>query len=133
MHKDPFSRLDLCAVNQCAVAGRRGYIKPRCLLKAPPFGDREQGCPRAGDQLGIRALRGTEDPVAGLEPCVRAVGGCREDGAAEFGSGDPREGRLVLVPALDLQDVEEVGRRGVDADEVLGGFGGRCGEVGGDC
>ncbi len=39
-----------------------------------------------------------------------------EDGAGELGAGDPGEGRLVLVFAPDLEEVEEVGGGGVDGD-----------------
>jgi hypothetical protein len=35
----------------------------------------------------------------------------------------------VLVFAADLEEVEEVGGRGVDGDKVFGGFGGGGGEV----
>lgn len=50
--------------------------------------------------------------------------------ACEFGAGGPGEGRLVLVFASDLQDVEEVLGGGVVGDEVLGRFGGGVGEGG---
>lgn len=36
---------------------------------------------------------------------------------------------LMLIFALDLEDVEEVGGSSVDLDEVLIGFGGRVGKV----
>jgi hypothetical protein len=52
------------------------------------------------------------------------------DYAAEFGAGDPGEGRLVLVFAADLQQVEEVCCCAVDADCVLVWCWGWGGEVG---
>lgn len=77
-------------------------------------------------------LRGAEDAVAEFELRRRGRGGGeRGDDSGEFGAGDPREGRLVLVFPLDLEEVEEVGCRGVDGDLVEGG-GGRWGRVGGD-
>ena len=52
------------------------------------------------------------------------------DHAAEFGAGDPGEGRLVLVFAADLEEVEEVCCCAVDADCVLVWCWGWGGEVG---
>ena len=57
-------------------------------------------------------------------------GGAGGHDAGEFGAGDPGEGGLVLVAAADLEEVEEIGARGVDADGVLVGGGGRVGEGG---
>jgi len=65
---------------------------------------------------------------------VWALGGGRGrdgcDDAAEFRAADPGEGRLVLVFAADLQQVEEVCCCAVDADCVLVGCWGWGGEVG---
>lgn len=70
----------------------------------------------------VGALGGAEDAVADAE-AWRGRGGGWEGGdcAGEFGAADPGEGRLVLVFALDLEDVEEVCAGGVDLDEVLVG------------
>ena len=73
----------------------------------------------------VGALGGAEDAVADAE-AWRGRGG-REGGweggdcAGEFGTADPGEGGLVLVFALDLEDVEEVCAGGVDLDEVFVG------------
>lgn len=88
---------------------------------------------------GVGALAGAEDAVADLEfvgggrvhGAVDAgqgraaglrVGGRGEDGAGELGAGDPRQGRLVLVFAADLEEVEEIGAAGADLDEVFVGM-----------
>lgn len=53
-----------------------------------------------------------------------------EDEKWEGGRGErEKRTRLVLVLALYLQDVEEVGRRGLDLDEVFVGLGRRVGQV----
>jgi len=53
-----------------------------------------------------------------------------EDEKWEGGRGErEKRTRLVLVLALHLQDVEEVGRRGLDLDEVFVGLGRRVGQV----
>lgn len=66
---------------------------------------------------GISALGRTEDAIADAEARRRGGGGGNcGDGAGEFGPADPGEGWLVLVFALDLEDVEEVGAGGVDLD-----------------
>lgn len=69
----------------------------------------------------ICALRGAKDPVSLLEfwICIGRRG--RKDDAGKFGTGDPGKGRLVLVSAPDLEEVEEVGCSGVDSNEVGGG------------
>lgn len=74
---------------------------------------------------GISALVSAEDAITDAE--ARGRGGSWDcgDGAGEFGTADPGEGRLVLVFALDLEDIEEVCAGGVDLDEVfVGGWGG---------
>lgn len=67
-------------------------------------------------------MRCAEDAVADFE--ARIARWCGEDCAGEFGAADPRQGGLVLVFTLDLEDVEEVCACGVDLDEVfVGGWG----------
>lgn len=51
-----------------------------------------------------------------------------EHNAGEFGAGDPGEGRLMLIFATDLEQVEEVGGAGANADEVLVWGGGWVGD-----
>ena len=67
----------------------------------------------------IGALGSAKDSVTDFE--FVCLGGCRsgEDGAGEFHAGNPWERRLVLIFALDLEDVEEIGTCGVDLDEVF--------------
>ena len=82
---------------------------------------------------GISALRSAKDLVSGFVAGigVGGRGGPGENDAGELGAGDPGERGLVLIFAADLEKVEEVGCRGVDGDEVFGGFGGwGCGEGG---
>lgn len=70
----------------------------------------------------IGALGGAEDAVTNAE-AWRGGGGGWEGGncAGEFGTADPGEWGLVLVFALDLEDVEEVCAGGVDLDKVFVG------------
>lgn len=77
---------------------------------------------------GVAALGGAEDAVAEAEFGGGEGGWEGGDDAGEFGTGDPGEGRLVLVFAPDLEEVEEVGCRSVDGDEVLVGAGDGGGE-----
>lgn len=70
----------------------------------------------------VSALRGSKDPIALFELGVRYRGWGREDDASEFGTRYPRERRLNLVLAAYLEEVEEIGCRGMDCDEV-GGWG----------
>jgi hypothetical protein len=63
----------------------------------------------------VGALSGAEDTVAEFEAVV-CRGGHGGYCTGEFGATDPREWRLVLVFALDLEDVEEVCAGGVDFD-----------------
>lgn len=68
---------------------------------------------------GVGALRGAEDAGAHAESGLGVPGWCGEDCAGEFGAADPGERGLVLVFALDLENVEEVGARGVNLDQVF--------------
>lgn len=67
----------------------------------------------------VGALRGAEDAVADFKAVVCGRGWDCADGAGEFGAADPWQRRLVLVFALDLEDVEEVCSRRVDFNEVF--------------
>lgn len=71
----------------------------------------------------VGALSGAEDAVADAEASRGRGRGGWEGGdcAGEFGATDPGERGLVLVFALDLEDVEEVCAGGVDLDEVFVG------------
>lgn len=89
---------------------------------------------------GVGALAGSEHTVADLELVWsgridgavdtsksrrrrrsggRGSRGCSDHHAGELAAGDPGEGRLVLVFAADLEQVEEVGAAGADLDEVV--------------
>lgn len=63
----------------------------------------------------VGSLCGAEDAVADSKAVVWG-GGNGEDCSSEFGAADPGERRLVLVFALDLEDVEEVCAGRVDFD-----------------
>lgn len=80
---------------------------------------------------GVCALCSAEHTVTDLEAWCGGGGGSGEGGdcAGEFGAADPGKWGLVLVFALDLEDVEEVCAGGVDFDEVFvwaGGGRGYC-------
>lgn len=67
----------------------------------------------------IGALGRSEDAITNIEATLLAHG-CRrwdgKDGAGKLSASDPWEGWLVLILALDLEQVEEIGARGVDFD-----------------
>ena len=63
-------------------------------------------------------MRSTKNAVSELEFWVLEVGRDGGDDARELGAGDPGKGWLVLVFAADLEEVEEVGGRGVDVYNV---------------
>ena len=67
------------------------------------------------------AARDRHHPIAGLA-AAHAVAD-RIDRAGDFGAGDERKGRLDLVLALHLQDVEEIERGRVVANPHLAGPG----------
>lgn len=83
----------------------------------------------------VGALGGAEDAVADAEAWRGGRGGGGWEGcdcAGEFGAADPGKRGLVLVFALDLEDIEEVCASGVDLDKVFVG-GGCWGWDFGDC
>lgn len=66
---------------------------------------------------GISALGSSEDAITDIEATLLIRGSWDgKDGAGELSASDPWEGRLVLILALNLEQVEEVGARGVDFD-----------------
>lgn len=69
-------------------------------------------CGEEGDGfLGVGALIGTEDSVAGTEGGGFGGG---EDDACEFGAKEEGEGGLILVFSCHLEEVKEVCGSGVD-------------------
>lgn len=83
------------------------------------------------DVGGIGTLGGAEDAIAHLEPALSLFlslyRGSRngQNGTCEFGAPDPWQRRLVLILALNLEQVEEIGAGGVNFDQVV--IGGRRG------
>jgi hypothetical protein len=61
-------------------------------------------------------LRSPEDFVSYFVFWFVGGGGRREDYAREFGAGNPRQWRLMLVFPCDLEEVKEIGRRGMDGN-----------------
>lgn len=117
--KDPVPPLDVGAVDESAVGRGRRDEEARSVLEAPSVRDGEERGLRGEDVRGVGALGRAEDAVTGLEARVGDRGRCCQDCAGEFHPRDPGQGRLVLVLALDLEQVEEVGPRGVDLDQVF--------------
>jgi hypothetical protein len=112
-------------MHQTTVGGRRGDEQTSRIFEAPPLRHGEEGGLRGEDVGGVRALCSAEDAITDAEAWGRSGGWNCGDGAGEFGTADPGEWWLVLVFALDLEDVEEVCAGGVDLDEVfVGGRGG---------
>ena len=135
MDKNVITGLDSRADNQRAVACRGRHKQAGGLLVAPALWNSQHAVLLGHGLGGICALSGPEDPGANGKFGVPGVGGRGQHDTRKLGTGDPREGwrvlvfdnnsrrcvltRLVLVFALDLQDIKKVGRRGVDLDEVL--------------
>jgi hypothetical protein len=67
----------------------------------------------------VSTLNSTEDSLTDFESGIRCGSWDSEDRSCELGTANPRQGRLVLVFSLDLQDIEEIGTGRVDLDEVL--------------
>jgi hypothetical protein len=117
--EDPVSRLDVGAVDEPAVGGGCGDEEAGCVFEAPALWDGEEGGFGSEDVCGVCALEGAEDAITDFEFWGSGSCRCREDCACEFGACDPWEWGLVLVFALDLEQVEEVRAGGVDLDEVF--------------
>jgi hypothetical protein len=114
-------------MHQCRIARRRCDEQARRLEEPPAARDRPQPLLGGRDLGRVAALRGAEDAVADAElgrGAARELGRRGEHDAGELGPGHPGQRRLVLVLAADLQQVEEVGRRGADGNEIFRGRGG---------
>ena len=114
--------LDVGSGDQASVAGGCSHKHAGSLIEAPALRHRLQPLFGTRDMRGISALAGSKDSVADLvEGCTatRQGRGCFENDTRELRASNPREGWLVLVLAADLQQVEEVGCRGVDGNQVL--------------
>jgi len=83
-------------------------------LKRPSIWNRKKGLLRGAELSRKSTLRSTKDARARRELGVGIVARSRDDGACKLGASNPGEGRLVLVFALDLENVKEVGGGGVD-------------------
>lgn len=118
VNEDPISSFDVCSRNQRSVGRGHRNEKACGLEEGPALGYGLELLFFGTDELGIASLSCTEDLVADGE-FVATLGGDGCDYAAEFGARDPRERRLVLVFAADLEEVEEVGCCAVDTDGVL--------------
>ena len=91
MDEDPFAGLGVCARDEGTVGGGGGDVEACGVLEAPLQRDGQEGVFGREDVGCVGALGGAEDAIALLElggPFTR--GGCRDDGAREFGAGDPR-------------------------------------------
>lgn len=124
--------LNACARNETRIAGRRGDKKARRVEEAPALWHRPQALLSAGNMSSVAALAGAEDLVTGLVLGLLAAGErCRrlQNDARKLGAGNPRQRRLVLVLAADLEQVKEVGGRGVNSNQVLIGLGRRSGQL----
>jgi hypothetical protein len=114
--------LDVGSGDQAGVAGGCSHKHAGSLIEAPALGHRLQPLFGTRDMCGISALAGSKDSVADLEEgcaATRQGRGCFKNNARELRASNPREGWLVLVLAADLQQVEEVGCRGVDGNQIL--------------
>lgn len=121
--------------HQRPITRRRRHHQPRRLDEIPPLRHGPQRRLRGADPRRVPALARPEDAIPRFERRVRrgrGRGRGREDDAGELAAGDPGEGRLGLVPAPDLEEVEEVGGGGADGDEVFVRGRGRVREGGDD-
>ena len=116
MHEDVVPLFDAGAKDQPRVARGRRDHQPGCVLETPSGRHGPQAGFFGADVCCECALARAEDARADgmFGRCISPRGG--QHGAGEFDAGYPGEGRLVLVCAADLQQVEEIGRGGVDGD-----------------
>jgi hypothetical protein len=118
--------------NQPSITRRRSNKHARRIRKTPSLRHTLQLLLGACNMCRIPALTRAKHLVAGLKlRRLAARKRCRglQDDARELGAGNPGKCGLVLVFAADLEQVKEVGGRGVDGDEVFVGFGDGRGEV----
>nr|POE79862.1 hypothetical protein CFP56_07928 [Quercus suber] len=118
VHQHPVARLDLRPRHQPRVGRRHRDEQPRRLEAAPALRHRLQLRLDGADLRRVPALRRAEHLVADPE-LGAALARDRGHDARELRAGDPRQLGLVLVFAPDLQQIEEVGGRGMDVDAVL--------------
>ena len=132
MDEHPIAGFDVRALHERSIGCRHRDEQSCRFEERPALGHRLQLLAFGADDFSVAALGCAEDFVA--DGIVWALGGGLDgngcDYAAELGAADPGEGRLVLVFAADLQQVEEVCCCAVDADCVLVGCWGWVGEVG---
>lgn len=119
VNKHPVTSLDPSAMHQTTVGGGCRYKQTSGIFEAPPRRDGKQRLLRGQNAFRIGALGRTEDPVASLEAWGLRGSGNSDNGAGELGATDPGQWRLVLIFALNLEDVEEVGAGGVNLNQVF--------------
>ena len=88
----------------------------------------EKGSPLGSVALSFEEKNIADDAVAGSK--AGDAGPQAFDFTGEFGGGREREGRLMLVLARNDKRVEEIQRRGFDADHRLARSGGGFGDIG---
>jgi hypothetical protein len=116
MNKNPITSLHPSPVNKTSIGSRRRNEQAGRIFETPSGWHGEEGVLGCENVGCVGALCGAEDAVADFE--ARVLGGDWDGGdcAGEFDAADPREWWLVLVFALDLEDIEEVCARRVDFD-----------------
>lgn len=130
VHQDIVPLLDARSRDQSSITGRRGDHQARRVQEPPSRRNGPQPLLFGAYPRRVSTLRRAEDSISNFVFRRGGVGWSGQDDACEFAAGDPGEWGLVLVFAADLEEVEEVGRGGVDRDQVLGGGGVRIGEAG---
>jgi hypothetical protein len=96
---------------QASVARRRSDKHACCISKPPTIRHTLEAFFSTRDVCCVSALAGPKDLIANFElwcfPTRQRRGGF-EYNAREFGTRNPREWRLVLIFAANLEEVEEV-------------------------
>jgi hypothetical protein len=92
MDKHIISLLDTRPDYQRTITRRRSDKQAGSFFERPALRNREEGILYSADLCRERALRCAEDARSNGELGLGGIGGRDDDGACEFGAGDPREG-----------------------------------------
>ena len=105
VYEYPLAGLCPGAGDESRITRRHRHVQSRRRIKAHRARHLDYRAPVDLDLFGVRTLTGTKDArLARDELAPFRDGRVGRDDAAEFGARDPREGRLELVLALNLEN-----------------------------
>ena len=105
VYEYPLAGLCPCTGNKSRITRRHRHVQSGRRIKSHRLWHLDHRAPIDLDLFGVRTLTGTKDArLARYELATFRDGRVGRDDAAEFGARDPREGRLELVLALNLEN-----------------------------